>query len=48
MTREWTDEEAAIQRECWAHGGLLTDEALQAEVAARREAAESTQDGAAT
>lgn len=33
----WTDEEADIQRECWTHGYLLSDEQLQAEVNARRE-----------
>lgn len=35
----WTDEEAAVQRECWSHGFLLTYEDLVAEVERRREVA---------
>lgn len=30
----WTEEEAEIQRKCWAHGYLLTPEQLRAEVRA--------------
>lgn len=35
MTAEWTEVEAAIQRECWARGFLLDAADLAAEVAAR-------------
>jgi hypothetical protein len=36
----WTDEEAAVQSECWSHGFVLTYDDLAAEVERRRDDAD--------